>query len=320
MLAARGAVAIRRRYVVIEQLTAEMPHPLSSVLHADASEGATRGAGSSACEEASVDSKEAFSLLDKDGDGTFTTKEPGAARRSLGLNPTQVELQHTISDPDATGTIVFPELFSPMARKITDTEGELIEAVQVFEHDGDGFTSAAELRQATANLGEKLAGKEVDVAIREADADGDGQINYDEAYDDIYDEVCDSIAIQRAIEARTSVDESLQSLTELFPLVPVTSSMTMGSIERAEKAVVALLGDGPVPTEDIMEMYLDATLPDESTQEQEDQAFDRIGQFFKLLIRRGSLSATGDCMCLDIHGRVLLEEMRRGGRSSADGG
>lgn len=33
--------------------------------------------------------KEAFSLFDKDGDGTITTKELGTVMRSLGQNPTE---------------------------------------------------------------------------------------------------------------------------------------------------------------------------------------------------------------------------------------
>ena len=37
--------------------------------------------------------KEAFSLSDKDGDGTITIKELGTVMRSLGQNPTEAELQ-----------------------------------------------------------------------------------------------------------------------------------------------------------------------------------------------------------------------------------
>merc|ERR1719498_815437 len=64
--------------------------------------------------------------------------------------------------------------------KDTDTEEELIEAFKVFDRDGNGFISAAELRHVMTNLGEKLTDEEVDEMIREADVDDDGQINYEE--------------------------------------------------------------------------------------------------------------------------------------------
>uniref|UniRef100_A0A8C9WN10 EF-hand domain-containing protein n=1 Tax=Scleropages formosus TaxID=113540 RepID=A0A8C9WN10_SCLFO len=76
-------------------------------------------------EEQIAEFKEAFSLFDKDGDGTITTKELGTVMRSLGQNPTEAELQDMINEVDA------------------DDE-------------------------------------EVDEMIREADIDGDGQVNYEE--------------------------------------------------------------------------------------------------------------------------------------------
>lgn len=45
--------------------------------------------------------------------------------------------------------------------------------------DGNGYISAAELRHVMTNLGEKLTDEEVDEMIREADIDGDGQVNYE---------------------------------------------------------------------------------------------------------------------------------------------
>ncbi|EEC16524.1 calmodulin, putative [Ixodes scapularis] len=51
---------------------------------------------------------------------------------------------------------------------------------QVFDRDGNGFITAAELRHVMTTLGEKLTDEEVDEMIREADVDGDGQINYEE--------------------------------------------------------------------------------------------------------------------------------------------
>jgi EF-hand domain pair len=41
-------------------------------------------------------------------------------------------------------------------------------------------SSAVQLRHVMTNLGEKLTDEEVDEMIREADVDGDGQVNYEE--------------------------------------------------------------------------------------------------------------------------------------------
>ena len=59
------------------------------------------------------------------------------------------------------------------------SEEEIREAFRVFDKDGNGFISAAELRHVMTNLGEKLTDEEVDEMIREADIDGDGQVNYE---------------------------------------------------------------------------------------------------------------------------------------------
>uniref|UniRef100_A0AAY5EP70 EF-hand domain-containing protein n=1 Tax=Electrophorus electricus TaxID=8005 RepID=A0AAY5EP70_ELEEL len=103
--------------------------------------------------------------------------------RSLGQNPTEAELQDMINevDADGNGTIDFPEFLTMMAKKMkdTDSEEEIREAFRVFDKDGNGYISAAELRHVMTNLGEKLTDEEVDEMIREADIDGDGQVNYE---------------------------------------------------------------------------------------------------------------------------------------------
>uniref|UniRef100_A0A7I4ASK6 EF-hand domain-containing protein n=1 Tax=Physcomitrium patens TaxID=3218 RepID=A0A7I4ASK6_PHYPA len=100
-------------------------------------------------EEQIAEFKEAFSLFDKDGDGSITTKELGTVMRSLGQNPTEAELQDMINevDADGNGTIDFPEFLNLMARKMkdTDSEEELKEAFKVFDKDQNGFISAAEV-------------------------------------------------------------------------------------------------------------------------------------------------------------------------------
>ena len=47
--------------------------------------------------------KEAFTLFDKDGDGTISSKELGTVMRSLGQNPTEAELTDMINEVDADG-------------------------------------------------------------------------------------------------------------------------------------------------------------------------------------------------------------------------
>lgn len=136
-------------------------------------------------EQQSASIKEAFSLFDKDGDGYITTSDLGTVMRSLGQNPTQAEVQDMISDVNAagrSGKIDFPEFLTLMARKLKDedSEEEILEAFRVFDRDGNGFLSTAELRHVMTSIGEKLTEDEVNRLIKEADADGDGQINYSE--------------------------------------------------------------------------------------------------------------------------------------------
>ena len=50
--------------------------------------------------------REAFSLFDKDGDGTITTKELGTVMRSLGQNPSEDELQDMVNEVDIDGMLL----------------------------------------------------------------------------------------------------------------------------------------------------------------------------------------------------------------------
>ncbi|VAI30019.1 unnamed protein product [Triticum turgidum subsp. durum] len=112
--------------------------------------------------------REAFSLFDKDGDGTITTKELGTVMRSLGQHPTEEELKD------------FLGLVARQMRGDAEAEEELHEAFRVFDKDNNGFISLDELRTVMKNLGEKLSEDELNEMLQEADADGDGQINYKE--------------------------------------------------------------------------------------------------------------------------------------------
>ncbi len=62
--------------------------------------------------------------------------------------------------------------------KDSDGEAELKEAFRVFDRDGNGMISAAELKYVMTNLGEKLSNEEAEEMVREADLDGDGLFFY----------------------------------------------------------------------------------------------------------------------------------------------
>jgi calmodulin len=158
--------------------------------------------------------REAFSLFDKDGDGmhlgpllncicivhgsiaidsgklinagTITTKELGTVMGSLGQSPTEEELQEMVKevDADGSGAIDFQEFLTLLARQMREASGadeeELREAFRVFDQDQNGFISRDELRHVLQNLGERLSDEELAEMLREADVDGDGQINYTE--------------------------------------------------------------------------------------------------------------------------------------------
>mmetsp|Transcript_143392 Transcript_143392/g.458375 ORF Transcript_143392/g.458375 Transcript_143392/m.458375 type:complete len:955 (-) Transcript_143392:222-3086(-) len=117
-------------------------------------------------------------------DGILCIQKLGTVMRSLGQNPTPAELQDMINevDADGDGTIDFPEFLSLMSRKMkdTDSEEEILDAFKVFDRSGNGMISAADLRHVMSNLGEKLTDQELDEMIKEADVDGNGEMNYQE--------------------------------------------------------------------------------------------------------------------------------------------
>ena len=144
--------------------------------------------GDSLTPEQLAEYKEAFALFDKDGSGTISGQELGQVMRSLGQIPTNSELEDMVMEVDSNGNgeIDFPE-FCELMGKMNGSRGSkeqqeemLRDAFKVFDKDGGGSISSAELRHVLTNLGDKLTDEEVDEMMREADMDGNGEIDYDE--------------------------------------------------------------------------------------------------------------------------------------------
>lgn len=66
-----------------------------------------------------------------------------------------------------------------MSRKVkaADSDSELRAAFAVFDRDNSGTISADELRNVMKSIGENLSDAEIDEMIKEADANGDGNID-----------------------------------------------------------------------------------------------------------------------------------------------
>ncbi|KAK6199509.1 calmodulin-like protein 12-like protein [Scheffersomyces amazonensis] len=128
--------------------------------------------------------KRSFALFDRDGDGKITAQELGTVMRSLGQNPSEMELSDMINEIciDNSGSITFPEFLTMMIRKArdTDSENELMEAFKVFDKNGDGKISALELKQVLTTIGEQLSDDDINQMITEADTNGDGEIDLQE--------------------------------------------------------------------------------------------------------------------------------------------
>jgi calmodulin len=128
--------------------------------------------------------EEAFFLFDYDKDGKITSREVGAAVRSVGLNPTEVELKEMINDVNSIGGTVdvsnLCQIITKRVRELKTTPEELKDAFQVFDKQGTGMISVHDLKLSLTTLGERLTDEELDELIREVDQDGEGMVNYED--------------------------------------------------------------------------------------------------------------------------------------------
>lgn len=143
-----------------------------------------RGAVTDLTEETIKEFREAFALFDKDGDGSISVHELGVVMRNMDQNPTEAELKQMIQevDADGNGLIDFAEFVTLLARKMnnTDKDAEIREAFNVFDRDGSGKISCHELHHIMKSLGEDLTHEEIQQMMKEADKNGDGEIDYEE--------------------------------------------------------------------------------------------------------------------------------------------
>lgn len=133
-------------------------------------------------QETLAELKQAFFLFDKNGDGTISESELASVLENLGQKPTEEEIKDMMRevDADGNGEIDFDEFVTMMSQKMQsqDKDEEIKEAFKVFDRDGDGKISKHELYLVMKALGENLTEDEVEEMIKEADINGDGEIDF----------------------------------------------------------------------------------------------------------------------------------------------
>merc|ERR1711983_21779 len=111
-------------------------------------------------------------------EGSVASSQVSSIMKSVGLNPSEAEIQDMVNqvDKDGTGSIDFPEFLMMMCIKAEteNAEDEIRVAFNVFDGDGNGFINRQELAVVMNNLGERLTQEEIQTMIDEADLDGDG--------------------------------------------------------------------------------------------------------------------------------------------------
>lgn len=131
--------------------------------------------------------REIFRSFDRNNDGSLTQLELGSLLRSLGLTPSSDQLESLIqkADRNSNGLVEFSEFIALVApdllpEKSPYTQQQLQQLFRMFDRDGNGYITAAELAHSMAKLGHALTAEELTGMIKEADTDGDGLISFPE--------------------------------------------------------------------------------------------------------------------------------------------
>ena len=135
-------------------------------------------------EEELAEFQEIFNLVDLDKGGTISKDELKQLMNTLGLKPTQEELNQMVDeiDADGNGEIDFDEFVTVMSRKVNTsyTPTQVKAAFKVFERDcPQGYVSMSALEQALTTYGtEKLSLTDAQELLSQIEPDENGLINY----------------------------------------------------------------------------------------------------------------------------------------------
>lgn len=137
-------------------------------------------------EEKQIEMKSAFNLFDLDNDGKISIEDFGTIISMLGESLTYKEIRSIFKEANVDGLskdyISFDDFCNVMNSKLSDnaTERELMEAFKVFDREGNGYITAQDLKHVMLKISDELSEEEVNLLLKQADVNGDGQIDYEE--------------------------------------------------------------------------------------------------------------------------------------------
>ncbi|KAI0803201.1 EF-hand protein [Irpex lacteus] len=148
--------------------------------------------------------REAFSLIDHDGDGVVSEQDLKHIFTSLGIAPSKAMLDDLLADRpgDRRGSgiggvhsrvatleaesndrgITFPMFLTMMGEHLYefDAENELLEAFECFDENDTGLVKCDEIRRWLGDIGEKMDQREIDKLLKGPFTDRQGNFNYRE--------------------------------------------------------------------------------------------------------------------------------------------
>ncbi|XP_065300925.1 uncharacterized protein [Dermacentor albipictus] len=128
--------------------------------------------------------RDLFSKFDADRSGTVAFEHVDEILRTAARVIVEPEFKKRVKSTapdDLQQKVQFPE-FLDMVQKCTrafNPQTDLQDAFRVFDRDGHGFITTAELRHVVTTLGERMTDEEADELIREADPNNEGQVDYE---------------------------------------------------------------------------------------------------------------------------------------------
>merc|ERR1711976_460579 len=137
-------------------------------------------------EEQVLEIKDAFGLFDKDRSGEITVGEMLDAMRSLGYDTEHGEAaEHVKSlDKDGSGALEFNEFYDLLTARFSEntTKEELQRVFQLFDTDGTGQISVANMRAVADQVGDQVTDDELGDIVLKNDMNNDGSLTFEDFY------------------------------------------------------------------------------------------------------------------------------------------